>query len=195
MSIRRRSARSTTDTEWLIAARRHSGSRSMLHRDPEPVRQRAVVLAVQFRKCTPFPRSAITMRWRSQRRLLVEQFGISTHRAGLRLVDGRHAGLSLGGLPSRHGGTGGHRLRQCQMFALQSRVPRRREGGADRGPDCSGMAVSSTSLPPACAPWDASMPDGRCRTPSIGMRCGARPASSRWKIISHAFLGRCLLAA
>ena len=49
-----------------------------------------------------------------QRRLLVEQFGISK----IALVDGRHAGLPLGGPLSRHGGTRSHRVRECEMLAL-----------------------------------------------------------------------------
>ena len=46
---------------------------------------------------TPFPDISYHDAVAVQRRLLVEQFGISKHRAGLWLVDGRHAGLSLGG--------------------------------------------------------------------------------------------------
>src|SRR6476620_2092503 len=79
---------------------------------------------------TPFPDISYHDAVAVQRRLLVEQFEIDR----IALV----YGWSMGGMPFRKGGTGRHRLRQCQMFALQSRVPRRREGGADRGPDVQG---------------------------------------------------------
>ena len=87
---------------------------------------------------TPFPDISYHDAVAVQRRLLVEQFGISS----IALV----YGWSMGGMQAYHWAachadmveTSRHRLRQCQMLSLQSRVPRRREGGVDRGPDVQG---------------------------------------------------------
>ena len=124
---------------------------------------------------TPFPDISYHDAVAVQRRLLVEQFGISK----IALV----YGWSMGGMQAYHWAACHPDMVEraavvcgsAQMFALQSRVPRRREGRADRRTPPSGTAVSSPNPTPACAPWGASMPDGRCRTPSTATRSGARP--------------------
>ncbi len=59
----------------------------------------------------PFPKLTYHDAIAAQHRLLTERFGIAKTGAGLWLVDGRHAGLSLGGAASRHGRARGDRLR------------------------------------------------------------------------------------
>ena len=82
---------------------------------------------------TPFPDISYHDAVAVQRRLLVEQFGISK----IALV----YGWSMGGMQAYHWAACHPDMVEraavvcgsAQMLALQSRVPRRREGGADRG--------------------------------------------------------------
>ncbi len=75
-------------------------------------------VTVELRPGASFPQVTYHDAIAVQHRLLAERFGIDEARAGLWLVDGRHAGLSLGGPLSRYGGTcrGGVRRRRCAPY-------------------------------------------------------------------------------
>ena len=66
----------------------------------------------------PFPQSHLSRRHRGPAPAADRAFRHHEAGAGLWLVDGRHAGLSLGGAASRHGRAGRGRLRQCALRAL-----------------------------------------------------------------------------
>ena len=95
-----------------------------------------------------------------------------------RLVDGRAADLSLGRALSRHGRAHRAILRLGQMLAPQFRVPRRRQGGADRRRAPLPTAGTKKSRPKACARRRGSMPAGDFRRPSIA----SGSISSAWAI-------------
>src|SRR5271165_114154 len=136
------------DLLWSPACRHRvahpPGSRArpgaLFYCHPEHVRQRPVFLAEQRRSAT----RSRPLSGRDGGRQCAHAAPTAdraprhrTHRAGLRLVDGRPAGLSLGGALSRNGGADRRRLRQRANGAAQFRFPRRHQIRADGR---SGMA-------------------------------------------------------
>ena len=87
-----------------------------------------------------------------------------------RLVDGRRPDLPVGGQLPRHGAARVPVLRLVEDQRAQHRVPRGRQGGADRRRGVQGGLVRRDRRPRACAPPPASMPAGASRRPSTGTR-------------------------
>ena len=79
-----------------------------------------------------FPHVTFYDQVEAQHRLVTEQFGIETLRAGHRLVDGRRADLPVGGQLPGHGAAGLPVLRLVEDQRAQLRLPRGRQGGAHR---------------------------------------------------------------
>ena len=88
-----------------------------------------------------FPRVTFYDQVQAQHKLVTEQFGIETLRAGHRLVDGRRADLPVGRQPPGHGPAGVPVLRLLEDQRAQLRLPRGRQGGADRGRGLQGGLV------------------------------------------------------
>ena len=108
--------------------RRRAGPDALVHRDPEHVRQRPVVLAVRHAGLSHAGDDP-------RQRAGAAPAAAGTVRRGppglrLRLVDGRAAGLSLGGAVPRCGGPHRGELRRGAHRGAQPGVPARADGGA-----------------------------------------------------------------
>ncbi len=111
-------------------ARRRARPLALFHRHSEPAGQRPVLLAVQHRRAVS--RGDLSRCRRGPAPAPRRAFRHLEAGPGLWLVDGRHAGLSLGGAASRHGRARCRGLRQRALRALQLRLPRKRQGRAHR---------------------------------------------------------------
>ncbi len=138
---------------------------------------------------TPFPDISYHDAVAVQRRLLVEQLGIST----IALV----YGWSMGGMQAYHWAAchpdmveraaivcGSARCSPYNHVFLEGV-----KAALTADPDVQRRPFPRQTFRRACAPWGAFMPDGRCRTPTTGMRCGAITGFNSLEDYLHAFLG------